>query len=73
MLGGTLIESDRSCGECVGGLGSSNSLLLDCLWLVLVEFHELGKIELGLLEDLHFSDHDVLEGEDLLALLCDGL
>ena len=42
-----------------------------------VHFHQLGKIELGLLEDFHFSDEDVLEGEDGLALLlnlrADGL
>jgi hypothetical protein len=47
--------------------------LLNNLGLVLVKFHELGKIELGLLEDLHLSDENVLEGEDLLALLGDLL
>ena len=41
------------------------------LWLLLVEFHELGQIELGFLEELDFSHEDVLEGEDLLALLDD--
>jgi len=61
--------SSSGCGESV--LWSSNSLLLDNLWLILVKFHKLGKIELGLLEDLHFSDKDVLKGEDLLALLGD--
>ena len=39
--------------------------------LLLIEFHELGKIELGLLEELDLSDEYVLEGEDLLALLGD--
>ena len=39
----------------------------------MVEFHELGEIKLGLLEELDLSDEDVLEGEDLLALLSDGL
>ena len=39
----------------------------------MVKFHKFSKIELGLLEDLHFSDEDVLKGEDLLALLCDCL
>ncbi len=43
------------------------------LGLLLVELHELGEIELGLLEELDLSDEDVLEGEDLLALLSDGL
>ena len=49
-----------------GGLGS--------LRLVLVKFHELGKIELGLLQDLDLSHHDVvLKWEDLVALLLDSL
>ena len=39
----------------------------------MVEFHELGEIELGLLEELDLPDEDVLEGEDLLALLHDRL
>ncbi len=43
------------------------------LGLLLIELHELGKIELGLLEELDLSDEDVLEGEDLLALLNDLL
>jgi len=42
--------------------------------VVLVEVHELGKIELGLLEELALSDHAVvLEREDLAALLLDLL
>ena len=43
------------------------------LGFLLIEFHELGKIELGLLEKLDFSDENVLEGEDLAALLSDLL
>lgn len=46
---------------------------LDSLGLVLVEFHKLGEIELGLLEDLDLLDEDVLEGEDLGAVLGDLL
>jgi hypothetical protein len=38
-----------------------------------VELHELGKIELGLLEDLGLVDKDVLEGEDFVALVSDLL
>lgn len=41
--------------------------------VVLVELHELGEIELGLLEDLDLLDEDVLEGENLRALLRDLL
>ena len=32
-----------------------------------MHLHELGQIELWLLEDLDFSDEDVLKGEDRLA------
>jgi hypothetical protein len=35
----------------------------------LVELHELGEIELGLLEQLDLSDEDILEWEDLSAFL----
>jgi len=60
-------------GELVlGGLFLGLALDLN-LGLLLVELHELGKIELGLLEELDLSDEDVLEGEDLLALLDDLL
>jgi len=38
-----------------------------------VELHELGDVELGLLEDLALADVDVLDGEDGLALLLDLL
>ena len=37
----------------------------------MIELHELGKIELRLLEKLDLSDEDVLEREDLAALLGD--
>ena len=39
----------------------------------LVELHELGEIELGLLEDLDLLDEHVLKREDLGALLSDLL
>ena len=61
-------------GELVLGLfdGVVGLLSLDFeLGLLLVEFHELGQIELGLLEQLDLADEHVLEGEDLLALLHD--
>ena len=59
-------------GELV--LGSILLLALDFnLGLLLIELHELGQIELGLLEKLDLSHEDVLEGEDLLALLNNGL
>jgi len=54
-----------------GGWGSIGSLTL---WLILVQLHELGKIELGFLEDLDLSNHAVvLEWEDLAALVLDLL
>jgi len=39
--------------------------------LVLVKFHKLGKIELGLFKNLGLSDQYVLEGEDLRAVFGD--
>ena len=64
------MEPYRSFGsESVLGLGS-----LDMLFSIgLVELHELGEIELGLLEDLDLLDEDVLKGEDLGALFSDLL
>jgi hypothetical protein len=61
--------------ELVLGLFLGISLLsLDLdFGLLLIELHELGEIELGLLEKLDLSNEDVLEGEDLLALLGDLL
>jgi hypothetical protein len=61
-----------SLGEGIDG-SLSRGLNGDELGLVLVEFHELGKIELGLLEDLDLADEDVLKREDLGALLGDLL
>lgn len=53
----------------LGLLGAVGLLALDLnLRLLLVELHELGEIELGLLEELDLADEHVLEGEDLLAL-----
>lgn len=40
-----------------GVLGGGGSLLDIGLWSILVKLHKLGKIELGLLEDLDLSDH----------------
>jgi hypothetical protein len=34
-----------------------------------VEFHQLGQVELGLLEDLDLADEHVLKREDLVAVL----
>jgi hypothetical protein len=61
--------------ELVLGLFLGISLLsLDLdFGLLLIELHELGEIELGLLEKLDLSNEDVLEWEDLLALLGDLL
>ena len=39
------------------------------LWLLLIEFHEFGKIELGLLKELDFSYENVLEWEDFATFL----
>jgi len=51
----------------LGGLG------LHSLGLVLlVQLHQLRKIELGLLEDLGLVDKDVLQGENFGALISDG-
>ncbi len=60
-----------SLGEGVGGAGVGSLGLL--LGVALVKLHELGEIELGLLEDLDLLDEDVLKREDLGALLCDLL
>jgi len=60
----------KSSDGVLGLLGSGG---LDSLGLVGVELHKLGEIELGLLEDLDLLDDDVLEGEDLGAVLGDLL
>ena len=62
----------RSRSECSSLLGWGWDVT-DGLGLGLVKLHKLGKIELGLLEDLDLLDEDVLEGEDLGALLGDLL
>ena len=59
----------ESLGKGVLGLGSSDLFLSAGL----IELHELGEIELGLLEDLDLLDEDVLKGEDLGALLSELL
>jgi hypothetical protein len=60
--------------EVLGFFLGSVFLALDFkLGLVLIEFHELGEIELGFLEELDLSHEYVLEGEDLSALLLDFL
>jgi len=57
----------RSFGDGVSGLWS-----LLGFWLVFVQLHELGEIELWLLEDLGLSDHAVvLKWEDFAALVLD--
>ena len=62
--------SSCSSGDGVGGVGNWGGL--GGLWLVLVKLHELGEIELWLLEDLDLSDHAViLEWEDFAAFLLD--
>jgi hypothetical protein len=38
-------------------------------WSVLIQFHELGEIELGFLEELDLSYNNILEGEYLAGIL----
>jgi len=62
----------KSCSE--GVLSRLvNDVGLHVLGLVLIEFHKLGQVKLGLLEDLDLADEDVLKGEDLGAVLGDLL
>ena len=63
---------DSLLGELVLGCFLLLALDLD-LGLLLVKLHKLGQIELGLLEQLDLSHKHVLEREDLLALLYNGL
>lgn len=66
-------SSSSFLGEKVGGLFLF-FLSFDLKFgLLLIEFHELGEIELGLLEELDLSHENVLEREDLSALLSDFL
>ena len=66
-------ESSHCCVQNSGldGVGGGTSFLLG-FWLVLVQLHEFGQIELWLLEDLALSNHAVvLEWEDFAALVLD--
>ena len=54
---------ERSSCERVLWLFGSNDLLL--FGSLGVKLHELGKIELGLLEDLDLLDEHILKWEDL--------
>lgn len=62
-------------GKSVGGLNFSITvsslvyLLID--WSVLVQLHELGEIELRLLDNLDLSDHGATEWENFVTLLLD--
>ena len=47
--------------------------LLHCLGSFLIKFHELGKIELGLLQELNLSNQDILKRENLAAFCLDFL
>ena len=62
-------SNESLSGERVAWLGGLDLLL----GAGLVELHELGQVELGLLEDLDLLDEHVLEREDLGALLRDLL
>jgi hypothetical protein len=58
----------RSFLDGVSGLDTG----LIGFWLVFVQLHELGEIELWLLEELGLSDHAVvLKWEDFAALVLD--
>ena len=60
-------SNESLSGERVAWLGGLDLLL----GAGLVELHELGQVELGLLEDLDLLDEHVLEREDLGALFSD--
>ena len=64
-----MVGDTRSLGDSVLGLGGLDLLV----GVAGVKFHELGEIELGLLENLDLLDEDVLKREDLGALLGDLL
>jgi hypothetical protein len=67
----SLLVGELVLGFFLWGIGL---LALDLqLGFLLIEFHELGEIELGFLEELNLSHKHVLEGEDLAALLLDFL
>jgi hypothetical protein len=70
----SFIEANQSVGSIDSYLDSvsSGSFFFGGFWLVLVQFHEFGKIELRFLEDLGLSNHAVvLEWEDFAALVLD--
>lgn len=75
-----MFESTHSCsfcflvGELVLWLFGGFLLAFDFkFWFLLIKLHEFGKIELGFLEELDLSHKNVLEWEDLAALLLDFL
>jgi hypothetical protein len=68
------IEANQSFGYKDSYLDSvsSGTFFLGGFWLVLVQLHEFGQIELWLLKDLGLSNHAVvLEWEDFAALVLD--
>ena len=48
---------------CLGGGSSFGD------WGFFMDFAELAVVELGSLQDFHFTDHAVLEWEDIMALI----
>lgn len=58
--------------EILGGLGLLNDKSALTLAGVLMKLSESDDIELGLLDDLNLTEHNVLKGEDHVALLLDG-
>ena len=62
---GTLEGLHSVGGGDLVGLGSG------VLGDVAVQLHELGQVELGLLQHLHLADEDVLQGVDGVGLLLD--
>lgn len=83
LLVGYEITREEKCLQPAAGTsngldGVLGSDLVDGSTSVLIEritvhLHQLGKIELGLLQHLHLADADVLKGEDGLAALLDLL
>ena len=77
----TVLNGDScSCTDCSrNSLGKLVLCFISTGWgdlslgVLVVQLHELGEIELGLLKDLDLLDEDVLKWEDLGALLGDGL
>lgn len=66
--------NSEDTASLLDGVGSGLGSGLLGLWGVLVQLHQLGKIELWFLQDLDLSDHAVvLEWEDLAAFSLDLL